>query len=584
MASSSSAVFSSFATSTLSSFGSAAAKDDTHLRVEDAVRMLIREGAASERLFPRLRDACEEYALREIRLAKKRDVKRSFVRLLGAAPARPVRSLRDAACESLAARTVAVPTALSGRCPRTPVQERDDNRAEWLRATAFARLVAQLLVQLYLVFVTTLRFGFAWRRSLPTIIIEGLCCDGALLLLWLTQLVGDERPARHARSWLRHAGGALVALLALAPLEVAGALTPGADVFDPLWHTNRLIHALLVVGSLGQVVDRAVIALRWHADVTRVVTSFARLVLVAHLVGCIAIRWRPNEPTWLAPVNSTATATPRVAVHVYFAKVDWALKQLAGTDNSRIIFPDQFRFWLSVCIVLIGLALSALIISAVSTMVDRASADSVLSARIDAILDASEHMMLPSELTSAIAEDTIERGIAATHMMAPSAVFGALPEPLRHDVMRFCGAQVVKAVPLFAPCLAEPALLAAIAASLTPVVLPPLQVLFHRGDPGSAMYFVVDGTLAILAAHASAASSGADEVFRVGPGGVLGELSIIARSPRTATARARDCFVHLVSLSRAALEEQEAHFPRIFAELRCAAKRRYVEFIARDLL
>jgi hypothetical protein len=47
----------------LSSFGSAAAKDDTHLRVEDAVRMLIREGAASERLFPRLRDACEEWVV-----------------------------------------------------------------------------------------------------------------------------------------------------------------------------------------------------------------------------------------------------------------------------------------------------------------------------------------------------------------------------------------------------------------------------------------------------------------------------------------------------------------------------------------
>jgi CRP-like cAMP-binding protein len=56
------------------------------------------------------------------------------------------------------------------------------------------------------------------------------------------------------------------------------------------------------------------------------------------------------------------------------------------------------------------------------------------------------------------------------------------------------------------------------------------DVIFHEGDPGQVMYVVVEGTLKLTIRGRV--------VENLGPGGVLGELSMIDGSPRVATATA----------------------------------------------
>lgn len=56
----------------------------------------------------------------------------------------------------------------------------------------------------------------------------------------------------------------------------------------------------------------------------------------------------------------------------------------------------------------------------------------------------------------------------------------------------------------------------------------PGDVVFRAGDPGDCMYAVVEGEVEIRV--------GDRVIERTGPGGVVGELALIDRSPRSATA------------------------------------------------
>lgn len=61
------------------------------------------------------------------------------------------------------------------------------------------------------------------------------------------------------------------------------------------------------------------------------------------------------------------------------------------------------------------------------------------------------------------------------------------------------------------------------------------EFLFHRGDPGESLHVVVEGTLQAV----STSFEGQDLVFgEFGPGGVIGELTILDGSARSSSVRA----------------------------------------------
>jgi CRP/FNR family cyclic AMP-dependent transcriptional regulator len=57
------------------------------------------------------------------------------------------------------------------------------------------------------------------------------------------------------------------------------------------------------------------------------------------------------------------------------------------------------------------------------------------------------------------------------------------------------------------------------------------KVVFKEGDPGDAVYVVLDGKVELRV--------GGRLVETVGPGGVLGEMALIEQAPRVATATAK---------------------------------------------
>ena len=58
--------------------------------------------------------------------------------------------------------------------------------------------------------------------------------------------------------------------------------------------------------------------------------------------------------------------------------------------------------------------------------------------------------------------------------------------------------------------------------------------LFREGDPGDGLFLVISGEINVT----KRAPGGEHSLARLGPGGVLGEMSLVTADPRTATGRA----------------------------------------------
>lgn len=79
------------------------------------------------------------------------------------------------------------------------------------------------------------------------------------------------------------------------------------------------------------------------------------------------------------------------------------------------------------------------------------------------------------------------------------------------------------------------------------------QVVFSEGDPGDVMYVVKDGEVDVLV--------GGRVIDSVGPGGILGEMALVDRRARSATAVARtDCRLVPISEQRFTFLVQETPF------------------------
>jgi CRP/FNR family transcriptional regulator, cyclic AMP receptor protein len=80
------------------------------------------------------------------------------------------------------------------------------------------------------------------------------------------------------------------------------------------------------------------------------------------------------------------------------------------------------------------------------------------------------------------------------------------------------------------------------------------EVIFREGDPGEAMYVVVEGKVELRIRD--------KVVEKVGPGGVIGEMALIDRAPRVATATAlTDCRLAAIPEKRFLfMVQQTPHF------------------------
>ena len=133
-----------------------------------------------------------------------------------------------------------------------------------------------------------------------------------------------------------------------------------------------------------------------------------------------------------------------------------------------------------------------------------------------------------------------------------AAVLADLPPFLRADLLLCVHRDIIQKVPLLKD--AGPELVRDLVLALKPRVTLPGEEVFHCGMPGDAMYFILTGAIDIIGPRGEAVAS-------LQEGSFFGEMALLAREQRTATARAAD-YGCLFVLEREAFENAVSRYPQ----------------------
>ncbi|MDO4253850.1 MAG: Crp/Fnr family transcriptional regulator [Kocuria sp.] len=127
---------------------------------------------------------------------------------------------------------------------------------------------------------------------------------------------------------------------------------------------------------------------------------------------------------------------------------------------------------------------------------------------------------------------------------------------------------VLRRAPLFASLDDEA--LAALTDEITEVELPRGATLFHEGDPGDRLYFIISGKIKL----GRTASDGRENLVAImGPGELFGEMALFDPSPRSTAATAVS-ETHLAGLNHDNLKKVIERNPAISQQLLQALARR----------
>lgn len=150
-------------------------------------------------------------------------------------------------------------------------------------------------------------------------------------------------------------------------------------------------------------------------------------------------------------------------------------------------------------------------------------------------------------------------GIGVFALWAGLLASGFSEELRRQDFVRKW--QLVSTVPLFRQLGSSE--LVGIVRALRPGKAAAGSVICRKGEAGDRMFFIVDGSVEVAAAHA----------VRLGPGSFFGEMALITGEPRSATVTAATA-VSLMSLSATDFQFLLSHNPDIADAIRKVALER----------
>jgi CRP-like cAMP-binding protein len=120
--------------------------------------------------------------------------------------------------------------------------------------------------------------------------------------------------------------------------------------------------------------------------------------------------------------------------------------------------------------------------------------------------------------------------------------------------------EALRSIPLFSKV--EPSKLKLLAFTSDRLSFNADQELFHQGDPGDALYIILDGEADVLVDT----EAGPIRVASVGKHGFFGDIAILCDVPRTATVKARQPLTTL-RISKDLFFQLVTQFPQISIEI-----------------
>ncbi len=136
----------------------------------------------------------------------------------------------------------------------------------------------------------------------------------------------------------------------------------------------------------------------------------------------------------------------------------------------------------------------------------------------------------PDDAPVSVTDTITDHGIEDGELDDPTVLqlaFDDIPLPAPRAIGT-AARQALAATPLFAGLSSE--LLEALVEHLALVALEPDEQLFREGDPGDALYVIVEGEVAVIAEGPPRV-----ETQRLGPGAFIGEVALLTDQPRSST-------------------------------------------------
>ncbi|RJP62669.1 MAG: hypothetical protein C4543_01635 [Ignavibacteriales bacterium] len=237
----------------------------------------------------------------------------------------------------------------------------------------------------------------------------------------------------------------------------------------------------------------------------------------------------------------------------YITSLYWIVTTLTTVGFGDIIPVGNSQMIFTILVEIMGVGFYGFIIGKVVTILSNRDPLKIkYLENLDNLASLSRTRKISSDLQKRI-RDYFE--YVYTHKMSydESEFLHSLPPSLEKEVSRFLKKEVLEKVSLFEN--APEAFIDSIAVNLQPVVLTPNDILFHFGEIGKEMFFVLHGSLKVLDKDGKILSELKD-------GDYFGEIALIKNQPRIATVQAIE-YCDLYSLNKNAFDSIVFRFPEI---------------------
>lgn len=296
----------------------------------------------------------------------------------------------------------------------------------------------------------------------------------------------------------------------------------------------RLIRLLRLL-KVGEYV--ATLEERFEINLTflRIATMLLKLIFLSHILACFWFYTAfltgldPDIPTWVSAYDdgSGLDAPPDVQ---YLYSMYWALTTLTTVGYGDITPTNNTERTYTAVSLLIGALVFGYMLSSIGSLVSALDRQAALSEeKMDAIKEYMRWRHLPRDLTIRMRryyEYYYEKKTAFDEL----AILEGLTPSLRFEVVRHSLRETIGRIPLFRKTL-DPLFQMEIFPLFKPVSASPREVIYTKGEPSHALFFLLKGKVEAISCMESRV------LYSVRQGQSFGE-SVLTGRQRSATVRA----------------------------------------------
>ncbi|OQS06854.1 tetrameric potassium-selective cyclic nucleotide gated channel-like [Thraustotheca clavata] len=296
-------------------------------------------------------------------------------------------------------------------------------------------------------------------------------------------------------------------------------------------------------------------------DISPAAVSLLKLLVqvccIAHWSACVfyfigEVSETYYNDSWIGPILYYAPTFDKYVTSLYFCFTTMAT---VGYGDISPITPIEVAY--VIFFMLLGASVFGYIIGSMSTLVDQLQTKrSVMKEKMDRVKDYMKERNLPKPLCARIRR-YFDFYLVQKEQATEDTFLEDLSDDLRTQLVLHLHRDVVNKIPFFAR--QDDACISYLMTVLYQECCTPGEFIFHEGEFGRHMYFLVKGTVEVLIC----ANTPKELLCKVlTEGAFFGELAMLLNSKRCASVRAKS-FGILYVLSRNGLDHIHAHYPEI---------------------